>query len=366
MNRSAVLSTHTPDAHRGIRMTLACMMVLVLYAGVMVAQIPAGTASSAGDSRITATHVLGLEGVPDNAKGMLSVQNNGVQFHKGNSLAAQISIDAIQDLSVGESDKQVGGVPMQLGKMAAPYGGGRVISLFAHMKYDTLTLDYLDANGGSHGAIFQLEKGRGQVLRNELLAKGAHFTLVADQAAPQSTSEVKSERPSTPVLAAANSPAPAEWSAQVDKVDPGEVNIEPAFRTAIYENLLREVAKTNRFKQVFRDGDRHASDVTSLLILKTKIEKYTAGSETRRAVTTVSGATKLTVRSQLCTRDGHVVMERVIAGNVRFMGGNLRATHNLARNVANNIRRSALPQIPVPVPAKSTESAISQAGSLDD
>jgi hypothetical protein len=132
------------------------------------------------------------------------------------------------------------------------------------------------------------------------------------------------------------------WSVQVDKVDPGDVNIEPAFRVAIYENLLIELAKTKQFKLVFRGGDRNASG-PEVLILKTTVQKYTPGSETRRAITTVSGATKLNVRSQLCTREGKVVLERVVDGNVRFFGGNLRATHNLARNVAETIKKSDLP-----------------------
>jgi hypothetical protein len=133
-----------------------------------------------------------------------------------------------------------------------------------------------------------------------------------------------------------------EWSVQVDKVSRGDVDIEPAFRVAIYENLVDELGKTKRFQQVFRDSDRTTSAVPNLLILKTTVQKYTAGSETRRAVTTVSGATKLTVRSQLCTRDGGIVLDRTVDGNVRFMGSNLRATHNLARNVAKTIKQSSL------------------------
>jgi len=49
-----------------------------------------------------------------------------------------------------------------------PFGGGRVIGLFAHKKYDTVTLQYVDANGGFHGAILQMNKGHGQILKNEL------------------------------------------------------------------------------------------------------------------------------------------------------------------------------------------------------
>jgi len=134
----------------------------------------------------------------------------------------------------------------------------------------------------------------------------------------------------------------AQWSVQVMQIDRGDVNLERSFQLAIYENLLDELGKTHRFKQVFRDGDRSATNEANLLILKTTVEQYTPGSETRRAVTTVSGATKISVRSQLCTRDGHIVLEDTVHGNVRFLGSNLRATHNLARNVAKTIKKASL------------------------
>lgn len=143
-----------------------------------------------------------------------------------------------------------------------------------------------------------------------------------------------------------------QWSVQVDKVDPGDVNLTSSFQIAIYESLLEELSKTKQFKQVVRDGDRNAGDISNLLILKTTVQKYTAGSETQRAVTTVSGATKLTVRCQLVTRDGQTILERAVDGNVRFMGSNLKATHNLARNVAKTIKQSPLVAPSATVPAQ--------------
>jgi len=146
--------------------------------------------------------------------------------------------------------------------------------------------------------------------------------------------------------AAAKSPAgngasAAHWSVQVDQVDSGNLDLANSFQIAIYENLVEELNKTKQFKQVFRDGDVRAGEFPNLLVLKTTVEKYTPGSETRRAVTTVSGATKLTVRSQLLTREGKVVFERTVNGDVRFFGSNLRATQNLARNIAKTIKQSS-------------------------
>jgi hypothetical protein len=151
---------------------------------------------------------------------------------------------------------------------------------------------------------------------------------------PAQTAAVKS--------ADASSGSAMQWSVQVDSVNPGDIELAYSFQVAIYENLLEELNKTKQFKEVFRDGDRKANEVPNLLVLKTTVEKYTPGDETRRAVTTVSGATKLRVRSQLLTREGKVVLERTVNGDVRFFGSNLRATYNLARNIAKEMKESPL------------------------
>ena len=82
---------------------------------------------------------------------------------------------------------------MMLAKSAAPYGGGRAISLFSHKKYDTVTLEYVDSNGGLHGAIFQMKKGEGQVLKSELEAAGAHIAHLEDETSKGSTQETRNE-----------------------------------------------------------------------------------------------------------------------------------------------------------------------------
>jgi len=147
-----------------------------------------------------------------------------------------------------------------------------------------------------------------------------------------------------PALAGINDGRVPQWRVEVNPIDAGGSSIAPEFKTAIYENLVTELTKSKQFSAVLRSGDRSAHGVSNLLILKTMVESYTPGSETKRAVTTVAGATQLKVRSQLYTKDGQVALELVVHGNVRFFGGNLRATHNLARNVANALKQAALPE----------------------
>src|SRR5208282_4097240 len=82
----------------------------------------------------------------------------------------------------------------------------------------------------------------------------------------------------------ASSGSAMQWSVQVDRVNPGDLEVAYAFQVAIYENLLKELNKTKQFKQVFRDGDRKANEVPNLLVMKTTVETYTPGSETRRSL----------------------------------------------------------------------------------
>jgi hypothetical protein len=157
------------------RFYVAFLMILVLACSTIgVAEDDKQPASVILPFSVHVTHLLGFEGIKNNVHGTLAVEDDFLVLYTGGLRAAQVKLASVRSVSLGGESKEIGGLPMTLGKAAAPYGGGRVISLFAHKKYDTLAVEYSDANGGVHGAIFQLQKGEGQVLRNELVAKGAH------------------------------------------------------------------------------------------------------------------------------------------------------------------------------------------------
>jgi hypothetical protein len=52
----------------------------------------------------------------------------------------------------------------------------------------------------------------------------------------------------------------------------------------------------------------------------------------------------------LFTREGRLVQEHVVNGDVRFVGSNMRATHNLAHNIAVTVKRSISPEPAALVP----------------
>jgi hypothetical protein len=170
---------------------LACLALLLCFSRATIGQTSSEAQGSEAGAVIHVTHLLGFEDVRSNANGQLRIQGDLVQFERNGSPSAQVSIRSIQDISLGTEDKQIGGVPMTLGKAAIPFEGGRAISLFSHKHYDTFTVEYLDNNGGFHGAIFRMNKGQGQAFEKDLVAKGAHIAPSEIQARTQSTPEVK-------------------------------------------------------------------------------------------------------------------------------------------------------------------------------
>jgi len=194
MNRTLVPWEHTTNVFFSTpRRVLASLIMLIGCAVSALAQSPSSPANVTAPFTVRATHLMGFAGTPNNANGTLSIQDTALQFQKDGKPTVEVKIASVQDVFVGDQGRQVGGVPMTLGKAAVPFGGGRVVSLFAHKKFDTITLRYVDANGAVHGAIFQLSTGQGTTLRDELVARGARFSQREDEGTKPSNAEVSSE-----------------------------------------------------------------------------------------------------------------------------------------------------------------------------
>ena len=153
------------------RETLRCLMPICFAAALM----------SQDGIQVHARVVLGFQGIANNATGDLSIEGDALVFQTSAGPSARIPVGSIRGVSLSQEDKEVGGTPMAFTRAATPFGGGRVIGLFGHKKYDFLTLEYLDSNGGFHGTICQLNKGQGQVLGTALQAKGVHLTGLNDE-----------------------------------------------------------------------------------------------------------------------------------------------------------------------------------------
>ena len=139
-----------------------------------------------------------------------------------------------------------------------------------------------------------------------------------------------------PFLPAQSAPVakPPAAAIEVEMIQPGDISLPAEFQVALYENLVQELQKQGGFSQVYRDGDRNAADASGLVVLHTKVIGFKQGSELKRDVTTVGGATSITIRCQFTDKEGKVLLERDITGKVRLIGDNLKATDDFAKKAA--------------------------------
>jgi len=135
--------------------------------------------------------LTGFEGVKNNTKGTLAVESGNLRFvhSKSNS---DVAATSIQDVVTGNDSQRVfrgtAGTLTEFG----PYGSGRFLSLF-RSAIETLTIQYRDADGGLHGAIFTMPVGQADAIKSELIAHGAR-TSVSTQA-DESSSGTKGQKP---------------------------------------------------------------------------------------------------------------------------------------------------------------------------
>ena len=132
-----------------------------------------------------------------------------------------------------------------------------------------------------------------------------------------------------------NSPFNTKGTAiQVEMIQSNEIPLPAEFQVALYENLIHQLEKQG-FQHVYRDGDRNAAGVSDLVVLHSTVRAFKAGSERARQVTTISGATSITVHCLFTSTDGTSLLERDVNGKVRFFGGNLKATNDFAKKAAH-------------------------------
>jgi hypothetical protein len=279
-----------------------------------------------------AEYLLGLKGVKDNTKGTLTVENGNLRFAHSKS-STDVAASSIQDVVTGSDSQRVVRGTLGTLSMFGPYGSGRVLSLF-RSKLDTLTIQYHDADGGLHGVIFTMPVSSAQAAINELVASGAQTSIPK----PIDPTTGTANRPATkepPAHAQGKRPAKIDASAfSAMMIESDEITLPAEFQVSLYENLIEQLQKKAGFQHIYREGDRNSAAAPKLVVLHSTVRGFKQGSEMARNVTTVSGATSISVHCEFTDKNGQLLLARDIQGKVRFFGGNLKATNDFAKKAA--------------------------------
>jgi hypothetical protein len=135
-------------------------------------------------------------------------------------------------------------------------------------------------------------------------------------------------------------PKLAASAIQIGMVETASVQIPAEFRYAFYESLVEHVRDSGAFKKVYRAGDHAADGVPDLVTLHTQVEAFKEGSQTKRELTSVAGATQLAVTASVTARGGETLMAQKITGRVRYFGENLGVTNDIAKKITKLMRET--------------------------
>jgi hypothetical protein len=185
---SGVWSTRCQVVRRSLRLSdllvFGVGLALAVTAAPSFSRQPATPQSLPNNTIPDVKCVIGLENIKPGATGTLASLPTGLEFSTGKK-KADITISSIQDVFTGrESRQDVSGMGGTLVEAAIPYGGGRFVSLFSH-KVDVLAVEYVDSDGGFHGAIFVLPAGNATAFKNQLVEQGAKVSRHVEAPEPK-------------------------------------------------------------------------------------------------------------------------------------------------------------------------------------
>jgi hypothetical protein len=152
------------------------LKVVVIAAGLFWGPLICVSHAQPAQTESQAVQLIGLAGLDQNTKGRLTVLNGTLRFTHAKG-AADVSVASIEDVVTGKDSQRVmRGTVGTLASLAAPFGSGRALALL-RKKVDTLIIQYRDASGGLHGAIFTVPVGNAEKIKKELVAQGAHTSV---------------------------------------------------------------------------------------------------------------------------------------------------------------------------------------------
>lgn len=154
---------------------------LVVGIGMMMAL----TSRAQTQETTKSTLVTGLPGFKDGSNGSLTAEKGNLQFEHSKN-AIDIPAPSITDVVTGSDSQRVIRGKAGTVSMFGPYGSGRFLSLF-RSKLDTLTIQYRDGDGGLRGVIFTMAVGKAEVLKQQLIAQGAHTTIATESSGGHET-----------------------------------------------------------------------------------------------------------------------------------------------------------------------------------
>ena len=281
----------------------------------------AAAAQPSGWSSTRAVHVLGMPDVKARENGILTITPAHLTFTT-KSASSTIDLPSIVSVSAGNESVELWGMKGRLMRMAVPYGGGAAFATFMHHQRDMLTVEFVDSQGGYHGAVFYLPGNEAeQALRSITPSPGtAHHG------------------PSLPCPIASRDP----HSISVKQLTSGESDLPAAYRVLIYEHIIDRLHQAP-LSVVHRDEVTDGREDCSQYTLRLSTRAFKPGSQVKRASMGPAGffvgVTQITLNLEITDAKGTPVLRDQIKASQRGESESMNVIDKIAQQVVKKWTR---------------------------
>ena len=263
-------------------------------------------------------HLYGLPDAKPKDKGTLTLSPAGLSF-TGEASRSTIPRQSVVAVSAGNQRVEIWGMKGQILRAVIPDGGGVAAAMMMHHRVDMLTVEFVDKQGGYHGAVFFLPA-------NEATRALESFskTPIVPRDPISKACQDSFVRPHSLLLAAPH------WE---------QVQVPAAYRALVYERLLDSLRQVKGVDRIYRDGENNAEQGCPQYTMQLSISGFKEGSQVKRAVLGPAGffvsTTQMTFEATVTDASGKVTLREQIKATVR---GETEST-NVAGSVAKKLAK---------------------------
>ena len=321
-----------------LRLTIA--FLAVAFATSVVRAHNPTTLSQPND----AIHIAGLPEVRTNLKGSLTLTLEALVFTTKDT-SEPLPRARIVNVFIGDQRTLRGGTKGMVVRQAIPLafiaagaivgplavaGGGAAVGALTNKKVDLLTVEFIDAQDGYHGVVFQLPSQQAARIRDQLVGT---VTAPMERQAPVCTDA--SAQPRSVLL------APVAISG---------VGLPAEYWVLLYEQLVKQL-KAKRLDATFlRAGDLAAGAGCTALTLRITVDDFKK--DNRAARTSAGplgfflGTTSLSFNVNLQDSRGATIFAKQIKKSKRGDSDSLGIANSIAKDVAKQLDQ-ALQKLPL-------------------
>jgi stress response protein YsnF len=282
-------------------------------------------------------HVYGLMEAKAHARGSLILTTDALSF-EGKNAHVLIPRSRLRSISTGHDRVELFGITGQILRMAIPDGGGLAAAALMHHRVDMLTVQYVDAKGGDHAAVFYLpaaEAGPAIAAFGMPIVPLAREAAVVCQGAP--------EEPGSVLVTTSG------WE---------DSQVPAAYRALVYEHVIERLRKSKSVSYVYRSGESGRGGVCAQHVITLTLNGFRPGNQVKRSalgpVGMFVGTTQMSASVRITDEGRNLNSVEEIKSSVRDQSESIAVADKIAKTVTKRYE-SAVAHSNVVVPRSTGE-----------